>query len=48
MTETTFEIKNLKTTVLVKEIEISISIVSTLFTMTEKFSTKLSLKEVFA
>ena len=47
MTETIFEIKNLKTTVLVEEVEMLISIISTLFTVTEELLTKSSSKETF-
>ena len=47
MTETIFEIENLKTTVLVKEIEVLISIISILFSMTEKLLMKSSSKKTF-
>ena len=47
VTETTFKIKNLKTTTLVEEIEMSILIILTLFAVTEKLSTKSSLKKTF-
>ena len=46
-TEAIFKIENLKTTVLVEEIEVSISIISILLAMTEKFSIKSSSEEVF-
>ena len=45
MTKAIFEIKNLKTTALVEEIEVSILITSILFTVTEKLLTKSSLKK---
>ena len=48
ITETIFKIENLKTIILVEEIEVSISIISTLFAVTEKFLTKSSSKKAFA
>ena len=48
VTETTFEIENLKTTALVEEVEVLISIVSALLAVTEKFLTKSSSEETFA
>ena len=44
MTETIFEIENLKTTAFVEEVEMSVSIISILLAMTEEFLTKSSSK----
>ena len=47
VTETIFEIENLKTTAFAEEIEVSVSVISFLLTVIEKLSTKSSLKETF-
>ena len=48
MIKTIFKIENLKTTALVEEVEMSILIISPLLAVTEKLSTKSSLKKIFA
>ena len=47
ITETTFEIKNLKTTALIEKVEVSVLIISTLLAVTEKLSTKSLSKKAF-
>ena len=46
--ETSFEIKNLKTIVLVEEVEVSVLIISTLLAIIEKLSTQSSSEKIFA
>ena len=48
VTEAVFKIENLKTIAFVEEVEVLTLIIPTLLAMTEKFSTKLLLKETFA
>ena len=48
MTETIFKIENSKMIVLIEEVEMLILIISILLTVTEKLSTKSSLKKTFA
>ena len=45
MTETIFKIENLKTTAFAEEVEVSVSIISILLTVTEKLLIKSSSKE---
>ena len=48
MIKTIFKIENLETIAFVEKIEMLILRISTLFAVTEKFSTKLLLKKIFA
>ena len=47
MTKAIFEIEDLKTTVLVEEVEVSASVIPALLAVTEELSTKSSSEETF-